>query len=70
MRGQCHKGKGNRRTEINHRILAFRSKARDLLLRQKGLQHRSKRPIEPEAVFGQIKFDNQFTRFKLWDQRK
>ena len=65
MRGQCHKGKGNRRIEINHRMLAFRKKAKDLLMNPKGIEHRSKRPIEPEAVFGQIKFDNQFTRFKL-----
>ena len=65
MRGQCHKGKGNRRIEINHRMLAFRKKAKELLMSPKGIEHRSKRPIEPEAVFGQIKFDNQFTRFKL-----
>lgn len=28
-----------------------------------GLEHRSKRPVEPEAVFGQIKYDGGFKRF-------
>ena len=31
--------------------------------REEGLKHRSRRPIEPEAVFGQIKYDNGFKRF-------
>ena len=26
--------------------------------------HRSKRPIEPEAVFGQMKFNKQYKRFR------
>ena len=26
--------------------------------------HRSRRPIEPEAVFGQIKFNKQYRRFR------
>jgi hypothetical protein len=30
-----------------------------------GLYHRSKRPIEPEAVFGQLKSNNKFNRFTL-----
>jgi hypothetical protein len=29
------------------------------------LEHRSKRPIEPEAVFGQIKYNYGFKRFRL-----
>jgi transposase len=65
MRGQCHKGKNNRRIEINHRLNALRRQARERLLSEQGLKHRSKRPIEPEAVFGQIKFDNLFNRLML-----
>jgi hypothetical protein len=38
---------------------------RDLLTSERGLEHRSKRPIEPEAVFGQIKYDYGFKRFTL-----
>jgi len=30
-----------------------------------GLAHRSKRPIEVEAVFAQMKANNKFTRFTL-----
>ena len=35
------------------------------MLSEEGLKHRSKRPIEPEAVFGQIKSDNKFNRLLL-----
>ncbi|NQV30942.1 MAG: transposase, partial [Candidatus Marinimicrobia bacterium] len=43
----------------------YRKKARELLLSPEGLNHRSRRPIEPEAVFGQIKANRQFRRFLL-----
>ena len=36
-----------------------------LLNSELGLAHRSKRPIEVEAVFGQLKSNNKFTRFTL-----
>lgn len=36
-----------------------------MLTSEKGIQHRSNRPIEPEAVFGQLKFNNKFNRFTL-----
>jgi transposase len=65
MRGCCHNGKGNRRIEINHKLRKYREQAREKLMSDKGLEHRSKRPIEPEAVFGQIKFNNKFNRFTL-----
>lgn len=65
MRGACHKGKGNRKIELNHKLLAYRKQAREKLMSEEGLYHRSKRPIEPEAVFGQIKFNNKFNRFTL-----
>ncbi|HRT84342.1 MAG TPA: transposase, partial [Bacteroidales bacterium] len=38
---------------------------RELLTSERGLMHRSKRPVEPEAVFGQIKYDSGFKRFML-----
>ena len=65
MRGQCHKGKGPRTIEVNHRNNELRAKARELLDSEEGLRHRSRRPIEPEAVFGQIKSDHGFRRFRL-----
>lgn len=30
---------------------------------KEGLVHRRKRPVEPEAIFGQIKHDGGFKRF-------
>ena len=35
-----------------------------MLTSEEGLRHRSRRPIEPEAVFGQIKFDWHYRRFR------
>jgi len=46
-------------------LLKYRNQARENLLSERGLEHRSKRPIEPEAVFGQVKCNNRFNRFKL-----
>jgi len=65
LRGQCHKAKGNRTLEVNFRLKELKQKAKELLMSEKGLYHRSKRPIEPEAVFGQLKSNNKFNRFTL-----
>ncbi|GHT41975.1 transposase [Bacteroidia bacterium] len=60
----CNNAKGNRRIEINHQLNAYRKKSRELLTSPEGLMHRSKRPIEPEAVFGQTKANKQYNRFR------
>ena len=65
LRGECHKSQDNRRIELNHKLIQYRKKAKERLTSEKGLYHRSKRPIEPEAVFGQIKFNNKFNGFTL-----
>ena len=65
MRSQCFKGKTNRRIELNHKLIRYRKQAKQKLTSELGLYHRSMRPIEPEAVFGQIKFNNKFNRFSL-----
>lgn len=65
LRGQCHKAKGNRTIEVNFRLKELKQKAKSLLMSEAGLYHRSKRPIEPEAVFGQLKSNNRFNRFTL-----
>lgn len=70
LRGLCHQSKGNRRIEVNHRLNELKRKARERLNSEKGLEHRSKRPIEPEAVFGQLKSNNKFTRFTLRGMEK
>ena len=63
LRGMCFKGKGDRVMEINVRSRRYRDKAKELLTGERGLYHRSMRPIEPEAVFGQLKYDGGFRRF-------
>ncbi len=65
MRGMCHKSIGNRRIELNHKLNSYKQIARDLLTSEQGLYHRSMRPIEPEAVFGQIKANAMFKRMRL-----
>lgn len=65
LRGQCHKAKENRTIEVNHRLNELKQKARERLLSETGLYHRGKRPIEPEAVFGQMKSNNKFNRLTL-----
>ena len=66
----CYKGKSNARViEVNHRNNELRAMARELLTSDEGLMHRSRRPIEPEAVFGQIKYDNHFKRFRYRGKR-
>lgn len=71
IRGMCYKGKNDRRIiEVNHKANGYREKARELLNSEKGLHHRSNRPIEPEVVFGNIKFNHGFKRFKLKSHRK
>jgi hypothetical protein len=54
---------GNRTIEVSHRLNQLRTQAKELFTSEKGLEHRSKRPIEVEAVFGQLKSNNKFNRF-------
>lgn len=63
LRSLCHKAQGNRKIEINHRLNELREQARENLMSEKGKIHRSKRPVEVEAVFGQLKSNNKFNRF-------
>jgi transposase len=64
LRCRCFKGKGNRTIKVNHQLMRYKKRAFELLTSERGLFHRSKRPIEPEAVFGQIKTDKQYKRFR------
>ena len=63
LRCLCFKGKGDRTIEVNVKSRMYRDKAKEMLTSERGLYHRSMRPIEPEAVFGQIKYDGGFRRF-------
>lgn len=65
IKGVCTKVKGNRIYEVNLNLMKQKKLVRELLTSERGLEHRSKRPIEPEAVFGQIKHNSGFKRFRL-----
>lgn len=47
-----------------HQLKRYKKKAFERLTSERGLFHRSKRSVEPEAVFGQIKTDKQYKRFR------
>lgn len=65
LRVSCYKAKENRTIDVNHNLLRHKMIARKNLTSEIGLMHRSRRPIEPEAVFGQIKSNRMFNRFRL-----
>lgn len=62
--GSCFKAKGDRTIEVNHRLNGYRRKARERLTSEEGIRHRGRRCIEPEAVFGQMKYDMAYKRFR------
>jgi hypothetical protein len=70
LQGMCHQSKGNRKIEVNHRLNELKSKVRELLTSEEGKVHRSKRPVEVEAVFGQLKSNNKFNRFTMRGMEK
>ena len=65
LRCLCFDASGDRRViDRNHKQEAYRQKASELLTSEEGLRHRGKRCIEPEAVFGQIKYNMAYRRFR------
>ena len=64
LRCLCFNAKGNRTIERNHRLSEYKRKARELLCSEEGVRHRGKRCIEPEAVFGQMKYNMGYKRFR------
>lgn len=66
LRVMCYKGKAPyREIDVNHQADEYKAYAKGLLTSERGLYHRSSRPVEPEAVFGDIKFNHGFKRFRL-----
>ena len=71
LRCLCYKAKGDRRViEVNHRLNGYKRKARELLTSEEGIRHRGRRCIEPEAVFGQMKFNMAYRRFRHFGKDK
>ena len=70
LRCRCFKAKGNRTIELNHRLGKYKRKAKELLCSEEGLRHRGQRCIEPEAVFGQMKYNMNYKRFRHFGKDK
>ena len=71
LRCMCYKSKDDKRTiEVNHRLNEYKRKARELLTSEEGLRHRGRRCVEPEAVFGQMKFNMAYRRFRHFGKDK
>lgn len=71
LRSQCYKARGDQRIiEVNHRLNQYKKKAREMLTSEEGLKHRGRRCIEPEAVFGQMKTDMAYKRFRHFGKDK
>ena len=65
LRCLCYKAKANQRTiRGNHRLNAYKRKACELLTSEEGIKERGRRCIEPEAVFGQMKSNMAYRRFR------
>jgi transposase len=70
LKPKCTQAKGNRRIQFSFELQRFRQQAKDNLLSEQGLALRQKRSIEPETVFGDIKFNRGFRRFSLRKLKK
>lgn len=70
LRQRCHKGEGDRRIHISFRLRRFKERARDNLLSEKGKKLRSRRGVEIETFFGNIKHNLGFRRFRLRGLKK
>ncbi len=65
LRGACHKSKKNKIIEINHNLNRLKAQASERLKSEQGLYYRSKRGVDVEPVFANIKFNKGFKRFGL-----
>lgn len=65
LRGACHKQKGNRKIEVNKKLMSHKQKARENLISELGRELRGRRNSEVEQTFGQLKSNKGFKRFLL-----
>ena len=71
LRCLCYKSKQDKRTiEVNHRLNTYKKNACELLTSKEGIKHRGQRCIEPEAVFGQEKWNMGYRRFRHFGKDK
>jgi transposase len=65
LRNDCHSSKDNRKISIRPLLEYYKTEERKMLKSAEGKKYRSLRPIEPESVYGQIKWNRGFKRFLL-----
>jgi len=65
LRGSCHQSSGDRIIDVNHNLNKLRDREREKLMSEEGLRHRSQRPQDVEATFGNLKSNKGFKRFHL-----
>lgn len=70
LNGTCHKSKGNRVIEINHRLNTLKQQANERLLSEEGVKKRKQRCHDVEPVFANIKNNHGFKRFMLRGKQK
>jgi transposase len=71
MKEMCVKpGHENREVAIDLDFRRYKKKATALLVSERGVRYRKKRPIDVEPVFGNIKNNHGFKRFKLRTKNK
>lgn len=70
LNGSCHKSKGNRIIEINHRLTQLKHQANEYLLSEEGIKKRKQRCHDVEPVFACIKNNHGFKRFMLRGKEK
>lgn len=63
LRCLCHKSRKNRVIQVNHRLNKLKAAEKEKLLSEEGLKHRSQRPQDVEATFGNLKNNKNFKRF-------
>ncbi len=70
LNGACHKSKGDRIIEINHRLNELKQQANQRLLSEQGIKKRKQRCWDVEPVFANIKNNHGFKRFMLRGKQK
>lgn len=65
IRDKCTKSAGNREIRVSMKYLQYKQRAREQLLSDEGRALSTRRMVEIESVFGQIKNNRGFRRFLL-----
>lgn len=65
LAASCHPVNGQAGFSINQKLSRLKAQARHLLLSEEGIRKRKQRAIDVEPVFGQLKQNRNFKRFRL-----